>query len=377
MVDGFVAAGYESVRQAFEENFTARGDIGAAFAVVRNGEPVVDLWGGLADSASGKPWREDTLQLVFSCTKGMVAICLLMLIERGKLRLDDPVARHWPEFGNPNVLVRHLVSHTARLPGVDAPITVADLCDDRAMAARLAAQAQSDDPRAVLCYHALTYGWLCGELIRRVDGRSVGRFFADEVAGPLGIEFWIGLPETEEGRLSTLELAPDWALDGPTPEDFARDALLRSIWGNPPLFARAQPLFWNSRAIHAAEIPGANGIGTARALARVYGCLAMGGAPLLSAETVRLGRTALSEGHDAINDLQWRFGVGFQLHSESIWFGPTGDGFGHGGAGGSFHGAWPGLGIGFSYAMNQMRDSSRPDTRVKALLDALHAAASA
>ncbi len=380
MPEGFVAPGYEAVRGAFASNFSERGEVGAAFAVYRNGEPVVDLWGGAADSIAGRPWAEDSLQLFFSGTKGMVAICLLMLMERGRLRLDDPVTRHWPEFGKPDILVRHIVSHTARLPGIDTPITVDDLLDDRRMAAILAAQAPSTDPRTGICYHALTYGWLCGELIRRIDGRSVGRFFAEEVAGPLGVEVWIGLPEAEEPRVTTLELAPDWGQASTLPPDaLERDPLLRSVWGNPVIFER-RSFFWNERRIHAAEIPGANGIATMRGVAKIYGCLAAGGAPLLAPETVRLGRTELSAGHDALNDVHWRFGVGFQLPSESIYFGPAGpdgDGFGHGGAGGSHHGAWPSLGIGYSYAMNQMRDSTRPDPRARALLEALHAAATA
>jgi CubicO group peptidase (beta-lactamase class C family) len=380
MPEGFVAPGYEPVREAFARNFSERGEVGAAFAVYRHGEPVVDLWGGVADSATGRPWREDSLQLFYSGTKGMVAICLLMLIERGKLRLDDPVSRHWPEFGKPDILVRHIVSHTARLPGIDTPIGVDDLVDDRRMAAILAAQAPSTDPRTELSYHALTYGWLCGELIRRIDGRSVGRFFAEEVAGPLGAEVWIGLPEAEEARVTTLELAPDWGQAAARPADaFERDPLLRSVWGNPVVFDR-HTFFWNERRIHAAEIPGANGIATMRGVAKVYGCLATGGAPLLRAETVQLGRTPLSAGYDALNDVHWRFGVGFQLPSETIYFGPAGpagDGFGHGGAGGSHHGAWPSLGIGYSYAMNQMRDAVRPDPRAQALLAALHAVATA
>lgn len=162
MPEGFVAPGYGAVREAFARNFSDRGEIGAAFAVYRDGEPVVDLWGGVADSAVGRPWVENSLQLFFSGTKGMVAICLLMLIERGRPRLDDPVARHWPEFGKPDILVRHIVSHTARLPGIETPVTVDDLVDDRRMAALLAAQAPSTDPRTAICYHALTYGWLCG-----------------------------------------------------------------------------------------------------------------------------------------------------------------------------------------------------------------------
>lgn len=375
MTEGYVAPGYEPVREAFEANFAERGELGAAFAAFRGGEPVVDLWGGLADRASGRPWREDTLQLIYSGTKGLVALCVLMLVDRGRLRLDDPVNRHWPEFGKPEILVRHIVSHTARLPGIDTPITVADLIDDRRMAEILAAQAPNPDPRAALCYHALTYGWLCGELVRRVDGRSIGTFFAEEVAGPLGIEFWIGLPEAQEPRVTTLELASDWGLKAPRgPEEFARDPLLKSVWGNPPIFDRAA-FFWNDRALHAAEMPGANGIGTARAVAKVYGCLATGGAPLLSEPALQLGRTVLADGWDALHEDRRRVGVGFNLQTETMNYGPAEDAFGHGGAGGSNHGAWPGLGVGWSYAMNLMRDAERPDPRPQALLKALHAAA--
>jgi CubicO group peptidase (beta-lactamase class C family) len=375
MPEGYVAPGYEPVREAFERNFAERGELGAAFAAVRNGRPVVDLWGGTADRASGRPWQEDTLQLIYSGTKGMVALTVLMLIDRGKLRLDDPVNRYWPEFGKPEILVRHIVSHTARLPGIDVPITIADLHDDRRMAAILAAQAPNPDPRAGLCYHALTYGWLCGELVRRVDGRSVGGFFAEEVAGPLGIEFWIGLPEELEPRVTTLELAEDWGKKAPRGQaEFDRDPLLRSVWGNPPVFDR-DTFFWNERALHATEMPGANGIGTARAVAKVYGCLAAGGAPLLSPATLALGRTPLAEGWDALHEDNRRAAVGFHVQNELMNFGPAEDAFGHGGAGGSSHGAWPSLGIGYSYAMNLMRDSERPDPRPQALLRALHTAA--
>ena len=377
-IGGFVEPGFEGVADAFERNFSERGELGAAFAAIRDGETVVDLHGGLADRASGRPWAEDTLQLVFSGTKGFVAVCMLILLERRALELDAHVARYWPEFGKGNVRVRDVVSHTARLPGVDTELGLDAFADFERMAALLAAQEQSDDPRAAFCYHALTYGWLCGELVRRADGRSVGRFFADEVAGPLGLELWIGLPEEHEPRVSTLGLHERW----PTKprydvERLARDRLAWSIWGNPPTFERtAFP--WNRRDYHAAEIPGANAIGTARSIARLYACLARGGeldgVRLLSEDSVRLGRTELARGWDAIVEGPLAFGVGFELQTEDEPFGPVGDAFGHGGAGGSKHGAWPALRVGFSYAMNLMRDDEDEDGRAQALLRALHEA---
>jgi CubicO group peptidase (beta-lactamase class C family) len=377
-IGGFVAPGLEGVASAFARNFAEREDVGAAFAAVRDGETVADLWGGLADGAAGRPWREDTLQLIFSGTKGLVAVCVLMLLERGALELDAPVARWWPEFGKEDVRVRDVVSHTARLPGIDTPLDLDAVTDDRRMAELLAAQEPADDPRAAFCYHAITYGWLCGELVRRADGRSIGRFFADEVAGPLGLELWIGLPEQHEPRVSTLELNPRWPTQPHlTAGRQAEDALTRSIWGNPPTFAR-ETFPWNRRDYHAAEIPGANAIGTARSVARLYGCLARGGeldgVRILSDESVRLGRTELSSGWEQVMDTQASFGVGFQLQTDELPFGPPADAFGHGGAGGSRHGAWPGLRVGFSYAMNSMRDDEDDEGRAGSLFRALHEA---
>ena len=206
-VHGFVAAGFDVVAEEFERNFAERGELGAAFAAVRDGEPVVDLWGGVADRAAGRAWREDTLQVIFSGTKGLVAVCVLIAIERGLLELEAPVARYWPEFGKEDIRVRDVVSHTARLPGIDEPVGIDQFADAALMTRLLERQAPSEDPRASLCYHAFTYGWLCGELIRRVDGRPIGRFFAEEVAAPLELELWIGLPDEYETRVSTIEVA--------------------------------------------------------------------------------------------------------------------------------------------------------------------------
>jgi CubicO group peptidase (beta-lactamase class C family) len=372
MIGGHVAPGFEGVARAFERNFAERDEIGAAFAAVRDGETLVDLYGGLADRASGRPWTEDTLQLVFSGTKGLLAVCLLLLLERGQLELDAPVARYWPEFGKESVRVRDVVSHTARLPGIDTELDLDALPDFERMTAILAAQPQSDDPRAGFCYHALTYGWLCGELVRRADGRSPGAFFADEIARPLELELWIGLPPGEERRVSTLVHHDGWPTKPHLSDDrFAEDRLTWSIWGNPPTFGR-ETFPWNRSDYRRAEIPGANAVGMARSVARLYATLVA--AEVVSEETLRLGRTELSRGWEPVLDSPMAFGVGFQLQTEEQPFGPPADGFGHGGAGGSIHGAWPELRVGFSYAMNLMRDDEDEDGRADTLLRALHEA---
>jgi CubicO group peptidase (beta-lactamase class C family) len=376
-IEGFVAPGFERVAEAFARNFAKDEELGAAFAVVQDGAPIVDLWGGIADRQTSRPWSRDTLQLVFSGSKGLLATILLMLIDRGQLDLDAPVSRYWPEFGKEAILIRHIVSHTSRLPGNSAPLEIADLTDPQAMAARLAAQPPSDDPRAAHCYHALNFGWLCGQTIQRVSGRSPGKFLAEEIAAPLALDLWIGLPEAQEARMSTLQLGSNWGI-APffDPTLWARDPLIESIWGNPPLWGdpvrwKPETFAWNSRAFHAAEIPGAAAVGTARSIAALYGTLARGGAPLLSAHTLALGRRTVADAIDLVHGNRLRTGVGFQLQTELRPLGPPDDAFGHTGAGGSCHGAWPRQRIGFSYAMNLMQDPTSGDQRAPRLLSAL------
>ncbi len=224
-----VEPGFELVAEEFERNFGERGEHGAAFAAVADGELVVDLWGGTADQTRGAPWREDTVCLVFSGAKGLVATCLLLLIERGKLELDAPLSRYWPQFGNERVLVRHAVSHTAGLPGIRAPVALLDLLDYERMTSLLEAEEPYWEPGTRLAYHALTFGWLCGELVRRIDGRTVGTFFAGEVAGPLGLELWLGLPDEVEPRVARLRRAPDYR---PSWGDEA-DPLVETVYENP------------------------------------------------------------------------------------------------------------------------------------------------
>jgi CubicO group peptidase (beta-lactamase class C family) len=377
-IEGYVAPGFERVAEAFAQNFKSGEELGAAFAAVQDGATIVDIWGGLADRATARPWTRDTLQLVFSGSKGVLAAMVLMLIDRGQIDLEAPVSRYWPEFGKPEILIRHIVSHTARLPGNGAPIHLSDLTDDRGMADRLARQSPSADPRAAHCYHALNFSWLCGEVVRRVADQSPGQFLASEIAAPLSLELWMGLPEAQEHRMSRLHLAPNWGI-APflDPALWARDALIESIWGNPPLWGdpvawTPETFPWNSRAFHGAEIPGAGAIGTARAIATLYGALAQGGAPLLSRETLEWGCRTVADGLDEVHGNRLRTGVGFQLQTELRSLGPPDSAFGHNGAGGSSHGAWPEHRIGFSYAMNLMHDPTSGDQRALNVLTALH-----
>jgi CubicO group peptidase (beta-lactamase class C family) len=354
-----LAAGYEAVAEEFRRTLEDDAGGGAAFAAVIDGELVVDLWGGSADEEV--PWREDTLQLVFSGTKGLVATCLLLLLDRGALDLDAPVARYWPEFGKEEVLVRHVVSHTAGLPGLRRRLAVTDLLDDERMA-RLVAEEPLVWPAGTrLAYHALTFGWICGELVRRIDGRSIGSFFADEVVVPLGLELWIGLPAELEPRVARLQRAADYGITflGDEPEP-----LLEALYG--PLLA-AFP--WNDPEFHQAEIPAANAVGTARSIALLYASLGK----LVDEETLLLARTELSRGLCAVTQRPCAFGVGFELQTELMALGPPEDAFGHTGSGGSRHGAWPSEGVGFSYSMNVLR-SENDDGRARRLLAALHEA---
>ena len=305
----YVADGFEAVRDAFRRNFVENGELGASFAAYHNGQLVVDLWGGVADSGSGSPFVEDTLQVIFSGSKGLIGVCLLLLIDRGKLDLAAPVATYWPEFGasgKERITVRELVSHTAGLPGIAEPVEVADLTDFDRIASLLAAQSPLVEP-GTLCYHTITYGWLCGELVRRADGRRFSQFFADEVAGPLGLDAWFGLPQKLERRLAVLELGSHW---GEGEATGAPDDLVAIVDGNPNVWDR-EGFAWNSGAFHAAVIPGAGGIATCRSIARLYSCLALrgeiDGVRLLAPESIDLGRRRISGGIELLTGTERSF----------------------------------------------------------------------
>ncbi|MEV0283112.1 MULTISPECIES: serine hydrolase domain-containing protein [unclassified Kribbella] len=358
MIDGWTAAGFEGVAEAFTRNFTERGELGAAFAAYRNGELVVDLWGGTADRDTGRAWDRDAVQLMFSGTKGLVAACVLLLVQRGGLSLDDPLGRYWPAFRAGETTIAEVLSHQARLPWVEAGY--ADLLDHDVMAAHLAAQAPAADPRAAFMYHAITWGWLVDELIRRVDGRTAGQFFADEFAAPLDLEVWIGLPDELHWRATTM-VAPDGVLM----DESQTDPLLRL--NRNPLWVPGAEKIWNSPEYRSAGLAAVGGFATARGMARFYASLLADG--VLTPQTVALGRRELRRGIEPTWGSEIAYGAGFELHTPSANLGRPADAFGHPGAGGSRHGAWPTRAISFSYLMNEVRPA--PDNRPLDLLAAL------
>ena len=274
-IGGFVAPGWEPVRDAFGENFTARDELGAGVAVLAHGQPVVSLHGGWADQARTRPWQPDTLVHVWSTTKAMTALCVHLLMDRGELDPDAPVARYWPGFaaaGKAHLPLRWVLSHRAGLSGLSVPVRAADLLDWEKMTGLLAAQEPLWEPGTVSGYHAITFGYLAGEVVRRVTGQTLGQFFAAEVAGPLGADFHIGLAPGDLPRCADLVAAP--------PSERQLDRMARAFTnGHPgvralllerPLGARDA----NDPAWRMAEIPAANGHGTALALATIAGALA-------------------------------------------------------------------------------------------------------
>lgn len=363
MTEGWTATGFEDVAEAFERNFADRGELGAAFAAYRHGELVVDVWGGLADRETGRLWDRDTIQLMFSGTKGLAAACVLLLVQRGQVSLDDPLSRYWPEFaaeGKDAVTIAEVLSHQARLPWVEAGY--ADLLDHDVMAAHLAAQAPAADPRAAFMYHAITWGWLVDELVRRVDGRTVSRFFAEEFAVPLGLEVWIGLPEELHWRVSTMIAAPGVLVDEPQTDPLNRP--------NPLLVPGAEKI-WNSVEYRGAGLAAVGGFATARGMARFYASLVgeVDGVRVLTPKTVDLGRREIRRGIEPTWGSEIAYGAGFELQTPDARLGDPADTFGHAGAGGSRHGAWPGQETAYSYLMNEVRVG--PDDRSLTLLSAL------
>jgi len=392
-VNGTVAGGFEPVRAAFVRNFDTLGDRGAAVAVYRDGRKVVDLWAGVRDfdgpgtGSGGADWARGTAQIVRSATKGVAAAALLLLHQRGQLDLDAPVGEYWPGFkaaGKERVLVRHVLSHRAGVPVLDRPLTAEESLDPLRGAEAVARQAPVWRPGTEHGYHALTYGWLVGELLRRVTGVGAGEWIAEEIAGPLGADLWVGLPEREAGRVGrvgrveTGEAGSDGALRA-RPKRSVTEA-----YGDPDsltrrAFAAISPFpDQNDPAYRAAALPATNGIATADGLARFYASLigeVDGGVRLFAPGTLAAARAEESAGPDRVLVINTRFGLGYMLHGSASPF-LAGGSFGHPGRGGSLGFADPESGIAFGYVTNGFRKTVTADPRAQGLVRAVRAAAS-
>ncbi|KMS78687.1 hypothetical protein ACH49_14705 [Streptomyces leeuwenhoekii] len=379
-VHGHVAPGFEAVREEFARNFTERDEQGAALAVTMGGELVVDLWGGLADPTTGRAWTGDTVQLIFSGSKGVLATALLLLVDRGDVELDAPVARYWPEFaakGKGAITVREVLTFTARMPAVAAPLSQDDLGDPEAMAKLLADQEPEADPRAEgILYGPWATGWIIAEVIRRVDGRRLDRFFAEEVARPLGVDVSFGLAPEQEDRVARTEYGTGFRAQfaGYFTSD---DPLTQRIWQNPVPFPEDEEI-WNRPGRRFALIPAANVYGSARGFAKLYGILAADAARPAGEPHVLLSRPLLDEARaprvsktDQLIDVPMVYGGGgYRLRTNPR---PTvdGDSFGHDGAGGSANQAWPRAAAGVSYIMNRLIALGPDDKRASSLVKAV------
>ncbi|MDH6220503.1 serine hydrolase domain-containing protein [Streptomyces pseudovenezuelae] len=385
-VNGVVAEGFEPVREAFARNFEVLGDRGAAVVVYRDGHRAVDLWGGTKDIDGTEPWQPSTAQIVRSATKGVAAAVLLLLHQRGELDLDAPVGEYWPEFkaaGKDRTRVWHLLAHRAGVPVLDRPLTPAQAADPVLGAEAVAAQAPVWEPGTDHGYHAQTYSWLTGGLIRRITGRSPGELIADEIAGPVGADLWLGLPASEAarvGRVAQVDPPPEPAGLRTRPKRAVADAYADPHSLTNRAFATITPLpDENDPAYRAAALPASNGIATADGLARFYAALigeVDGGQRLFTPETMELARTERSAGPDRVLVVPTRFGLGYMLHgAASPLLSPTS--FGHPGRGGALGFADPDSGIAFGYVTNGFRASVTADPRAQALVRAVRAALSA
>ncbi|MFE7187171.1 serine hydrolase domain-containing protein [Streptomyces erythrochromogenes] len=388
-IQGVVAEGFEPVRDAFVRNFEVLGDRGAAVAVYRDGRKVVDLWGGTrdadADADAGEPWTEGTAQIVRSATKGVAAAVPLLLHQRGLLDLDAPVGAYWPEFkagGKERILVRDLLAHRAGVPALDRGLTAAEAADGVSGPHAVAAQHPFWEPGTGHGYHAQTYSWLLSELVLRVTGRTLGSVLAEDIAEPLGLDFWIGLPDAEAdvgrvGRVAPVEPPESAGMLRTRPRRNVSEAYADPASLTRRAFAAIDPLpDENAPAYRAAELPASNGIGTARALARFYGAtigVVEDGARIFTPATTAIAAREHSAGPDRVLVVNTRFGAGYMLHGPaSPLLSPAS--FGHPGRGGSLGFADPDAGIGFGYVTNALAKSVTADPRAQALVRALKSA---
>jgi CubicO group peptidase (beta-lactamase class C family) len=383
-IDGWTAPGFEGVRVAFEKNFAEGLEVGAAFSAYHRGQLVADVWGGLADPATGRPWERDTTILVFSTTKGATAICAHKLAQEGRLDIDAPVASYWPEFaqeGKGDIPVRYLLSHRAGLAWVDEPLTLEEALAWDPMIHALERQKPSWEPGTVHGYHAITYGYLVGEVVRRITGRTIGTYFHEEIAMPLGLDFWIGTPESEEPRVANLVGSLTGGLESAELDDETRASIM-ALMGPDSIMGKAlsgggafaADGIWNTRAVHAAEVPAAAGVSDARSIARLYAaCVGeVDGVRLLTPERVAIASKQETVGPNTVLmgfDLQ--FGLGFIVPSSLVQLGGP-KSFGHFGAGGSVGWADPEAEFGFGYVMSKMDLGLAGDQRSTRLVNACY-----
>ncbi len=369
-IHGYCDNRFHEVAERFARNFEMGLELGASFAATIDGEYVIDLWGGWANEAGTEPWRRDTITNVYSTTKVMTALCVLILVDRGLLDLDSPVAAHWPKFsqaGKGRIPLRWIMSHCSGLSGFDEPLPVEALYDWERIIRVLERQEPWWEPGTRSGYHSITFGYLLGELVRRVSGKTPGAFFRDEVAIPLGADFHIGLPEEHEGRVAEMT-----RMSGILPGQIDPESIAAKTFYNPPLI----PGF-SDRAWRAAEIPASNGHGNARSVARIGTLLACGGSLegrfFLSRATVRRALEEQMSGVDLVLGLPIRWGLGFGLANDKAPFlSPR-----------SFY--WAGLGgswvemdldtrICFSYVMNKLQHNLAGDPRMYSLREAFFSA---
>lgn len=366
-IHGFTDPRFAAVREAFASTFTEGLELGGAVAVVLDGRPVVDLWGGTANEA-GQPWTRDTLVNVWSTTKAVAALALAMLADRGRLDMTRPVADYWPAFaarGKGAITMDQALSHQAGLDGLSGPMALAEACDPAVFAAALARMAPLWQPGSRMVYHAFTYGALAAEPLRQIDGRSIGRFIAEEIASPMNLQFYLGLPADQDHRAAEMVEgtgASDW-LEFLRNSPYPHSALYPAIPATAP----------NTRAWRAAEIAGAGGHSDAASLARLFGGLANGSSSLISPSGLAAALVPRFDGLDALNQLPVRYAAGFRLNDTAYGTRASPDSYGHCGWGGSCAFADPAAGLGFSFVTrNMLGFADGIDPRRNRLLNAVY-----
>lgn len=369
---------FAPVKAAFEENYRCEDEVGSAVTIVHDGRVVVDLWGGWTDRSRTDEWDRDTLVCMMSVAKGITAIAFNMLLDRGLVELDAPVARYWPEFaqgGKETLPIRYVLDHRAGLPVLTPDrLWPGAMFDRSAIVAALAAQAPLWEPGTVAAYHVHTQGWLLGEIMRRVTGQLVGPFVAHELAGPLGADYWIGLPSSEHRRCATLMPNMDARLMAAREREPA-DSLRGLAFAQNPEWPWERLL--NSPEWREMEMPSASGHGTARGVARIYAALAQGGeldgVRVMSPAAIERMATVQHDMVELLQERHYRQGLGVLLNSpEAVYMGPHSGAFGHHGIGGSIGFADPEARIGFGYAVNQMHSTGTNGPRARRLIDALY-----